>query len=89
VRRTQLYLDDDLWAALHARALVEGSTISELVRHAVRQRYMVNLEKRKAAMLGVIGLWKDRTDLEDTDVMIRRLRGGSRLERIQSGTGDE
>lgn len=83
MKRTQLYLDDDLWAALHARARLEGSTVSELVRQAARERYMGNLEKRKAAMLRVIGLWNDRTDLDDTEGMIRRLRSGTRMERIQ------
>ena len=85
MRRTQLYLDDDLWAALHAKALLEGSTISELVRLAVRDRYLGNLEERKAAMLGIVGLWKDRSDLEDTETMVRKLRGGTRLKRAQAG----
>ena len=85
MRRTQLYLEDDLWSALHAKALLDGVTISELVRVAARERYMGNLEARKAAMLGIIGLWKDRDDLEDTETMIRRLRGGTRLKRAQAG----
>jgi hypothetical protein len=85
MRRTQLYLDDDLWAALHAKALLEGSTISELVRLAVRDRYLGNLEERKAAMLGIVGLWKDRSDLEDTETMVRKLRSGTRLKRAQAG----
>lgn len=84
MRRTQLYLEDDLWAALHAKALLEGSTISELVRVAVRERYMGNLEERRAAMLGIIGLWKDRADLEDSETIIRNLRGGTRLKRLHS-----
>lgn len=85
MRRTQLYLDDDLWTALHAKALLEGATISELVRIAVRERYMGNLEERRQAMLGIIGLWKDRDDLEDTETMVRRLRSGARLKRAQAG----
>jgi Ribbon-helix-helix protein, copG family len=85
VRRTQLYLEDELWAALHARARREGATISELVRVAVRERYLGNLEERRASMLGIVGLWKDRTDLEDTETMVRKLRGGSRLKRARAG----
>lgn len=84
MRRTQLYLDDDLWSALHARATLEGSTISELVRVAVRDRYVGNLEERKSAMLGAVGLWKDRTDLEDTEAVIRKLRSGTRMKRIHA-----
>jgi Arc/MetJ family transcription regulator len=85
MRRTQLYLDDDLWSTLHAKARLEGATVSELVRVAVRERYLGNLEERRQAMLGIIGLWKDRDDLEDTETMVRRLRGGTRLKRAQAG----
>ncbi len=84
MRRTQLYLEDDLWAALHAKALLEGTTISELVRVAVRERYMGSLEERKAAMLGIMGLWKDRDDLEETDTMIRRMRDDGWRKQLRS-----
>jgi hypothetical protein len=39
------------------------------------------VESRKAAMMGIVGLWKDRTDLPDTETYIRNLRGGTRLAR--------
>ena len=84
MRRTQLYLDDDLWTALHAKALLEGATISELVRVAVRERYMGNHEERRQGMLGIMGLWKDRDDLEDTDAMVRRLRDDGWRKRLRS-----
>ncbi len=82
MRRTQLYLEEELWAALHARALLEGATISELVRVAVREQYMGNLAERRAAMLGIVGLWKDRTGIEDAESVIRNLRDDDRLERL-------
>jgi metal-responsive CopG/Arc/MetJ family transcriptional regulator len=82
MRRTQLYLDDDLWSALHERALREKTTVSELVRKAARDRYMGNLEERRDAMMGIVGLWKDRTDIEDTEAYIRNLRDDDRLERL-------
>jgi hypothetical protein len=84
VRRTQLYLEDDLWAALHAKALLEKATVSELVRVAVRERYMGNQEERRAAMLGIVGLWKDRADTEDAESFIRTLRDDDRLERLEA-----
>ncbi len=37
MRRTQLYLDDQLWNALHARALSQKTTVSQLVREAIRE----------------------------------------------------
>jgi hypothetical protein len=88
MRRTQLYLDEDLWTALHARALLEGATISELVRVAVRERYLGNLAERRAAMLSVVGLWKNRVDMEDSESFIRNLRDDDRLERLNRLEGE-
>jgi predicted DNA-binding ribbon-helix-helix protein len=42
VRRTQLYLDENLWSTLHARARSQQTTISELVREVVRERYRLD-----------------------------------------------
>lgn len=56
MRRTQLYLDDDLWTVLRLQARIEKTTISDLVRRAVRERYSVDREKRKSAMEAVIGI---------------------------------
>jgi len=63
MRRTQLYLEDDLWQALHTRAAIEKTTVSHLVRTAARDRYLGDKEKRRAAMMAVVGLWSDHTDL--------------------------
>ena len=56
MKRTQIYLDDQLWAALHARAQAEKTTVSELVRKAVQERYSGNLETRRAAMERFVGI---------------------------------
>ena len=82
MKRTQLYMDDDVWKVLQIRARQSKSTISELVRQAVREKYMDDKARRKEAMMAIIGLWKDRTDLPDTETYIRRLRKDNRLERI-------
>ncbi len=82
VRRTQLYLDDKLWGALHARAQSEKTTISELVRQAVRERYIGNLERRRAAMQSFVGIRKADGKDRDAGLEVRRLRRGSRLDRL-------
>lgn len=84
MHRTQLYLDDDLWTVLHARARKEGTSISELVRTAARERYIDSPERRIAAMQAIVGLWKDRTDLPETEDYIRNLRNDDRMERLGS-----
>ena len=82
MRRTQLYLDDDLWNALHTRARTAGTTMSELVREAVRERYLGKLDERKTAMQAAVGLWKARRDIGPSAAYVRRLRRGNRLRRI-------
>lgn len=82
MRRTQLYLEDDLWKTLHVLARQSHSTISELVRTAVREKYSGDASNRKEALLSAIGLWKDREDLPDTQSYIRSLRKGERLKRL-------
>ena len=84
VRRTQLYLDEDLWNALHARARSAGTTISELVREAIRERYLGKLDERKTAMQAAVGLWKEREDIGDSSAYVRNFRRGSRLRRFSS-----
>jgi len=73
VKRTQLYLDDDLWETLHILARQSRSTVSELVRSAIREKYVGDAASRKTALLSAIGLWKDRTDLPNAQTYVRNL----------------
>jgi hypothetical protein len=77
-----LYLDDQLWGALHARARREKTTVSELVRQAVRERYVGDLDLRRKAMQGFVGIRKGCGDGADSSEEVRRLRAGSRLDRL-------
>jgi Arc/MetJ family transcription regulator len=82
MRRTQIYLDDDLWTALHARAKSEHTTVSELMRKAAREQYQYTPAQRRADMLAAIGIWKSRTDLPDTETYVRSLRKSTRMKRL-------
>jgi len=79
MRRTQLFLDDDLWDVLRARAREEGTTVSDLVRQAARERYLGKLEERRQAMQALAGIRKDRSELSDSVEYVRRLRNGRRV----------
>ena len=83
MRRTQLYLDDELWGTLRIHSRQAGTTVSELVRQAVREKYSTGLGSRRQAMQAFAGIWSDRTDLASTENYLRTLRKGSRLKRIQ------
>lgn len=82
MKRTQLYLQRDMWKFLRTRARQEGTTISDLVREAVREKYGRSYERRREAMQAVVGLWRDRDDITDSTDYVRRLRKGKRLRRI-------
>jgi hypothetical protein len=84
MKRTQLYLHEDIWKALHIRSRQQRTTISELVRQAVRDKYGSSPANRRQAMQAIVGLWKNRKDLPDTETYVRRLRKGNRLRRLAS-----
>ena len=80
MRRTQLYLDEETWRELRVRARQSGSTVSELVRQAVRREFLGSPKQRERVLRSVVGLWSDRALPRD---YVRRLRRGARLERLR------
>jgi len=83
MKRTQLYLEEDVWKVLQILSRQSGTSISDLVRQAVRERYVGGKTNREQILKSVVGLWKDRRDLPDTESYVRSLRRGKRLERVQ------
>jgi len=83
MRRTQLYLEDDAWKALHVRSKMSGLSISELVRQAIRERYLSPALQRREAMRALVGIRKDLPEMEDAESYVRALRRGSRLDRLK------
>ena len=82
MRRTQLYLDDPLWEALHARARSRKTTISELVREAAREHYLSGRDEQRKAMQEFVGSRKRASDTSDSVQYIRSLRRSDRLDRL-------
>ena len=82
MRRTQLYLDDQLWNVLHAGARARKTTVSELVREAIRERYFGKHEERMKAMQNFVGSRKGESDPIDAVGYIRSLREDSRMDRL-------
>ena len=84
MKRTQLYLDDDMARILATVSRQRGATISELVRECVREKFGQTGTLDRAAMARrLAGIWKDRTDLGDTGRFVRRLRQGTRRRRLR------
>ena len=76
-------MDEHLWNALHSRALSERTSVSELVRQAVRERYLGNKEERAKAMQSFVGIRKHQTNAVDAVEYVRSLRRDSRLDDLQ------
>jgi hypothetical protein len=86
MRRTQLYLDDDIANILSAISRQKGTTVSSLVRECIREKFGPRTEIDKAAMAREIaGVWKNRKDLDTTEQYVRRLRKGKRLKKLSNG----
>jgi len=75
-------LDEQLWNRLHFISKQSGTSLSELVRRAVRDRYALDPADRRDALRAAAGLWADRTDLPATEAYVRELRKGDRLKRL-------
>jgi hypothetical protein len=73
-----------MWNLLHIQARQVGTSISELVRKAVRDRYGSSPENRRRAMQDWVGVWQGRKDVADSETYVRRLRKGTRLRRLSS-----
>ena len=83
MKRTQLYLDDDLWKTLHIRAGQCGQSVSELVRRALREKYL-GAGNRRDAMQAFVGIRRSRRDIPDTEEYVRELRKGDREKRLSA-----
>jgi hypothetical protein len=82
MKRTQLYLHEDIWKVLHIRSRQQRTSISDLVRQAVREKYGSSPVDRREAMQALVGMWKDRKEMSDSTAYVRVLRKGKRLRRI-------
>lgn len=82
MRRIQLYLEDQLWDILHSRAQSEQTTMSKLVRQAVRERYLGGSEQLRKAMLEFVGSRQTQSSPSSAVEEVRMLRSGTRLDRF-------
>jgi len=86
MKRTQLYLDEQMARMLAALSRQRGTTVSQLVRESVRETYMSRKEMDKVALARQLsGVWRNRKDLKDIDRVIRSLRRGRRPRRLGLG----
>ena len=85
VKRTQLYMEDEIIDKLKELGERRGTTVSALVRDAVRQTYFqFQLPGNwREVLRAAEGAWKDQPGRPGPDQFIRELRKDSRLERLR------
>lgn len=84
MKRTQLYIDDSLFHLLNLISEDEKTSVSDLVRRAIKKVYGKNFSSkaRLEALRKIRGLWKSRDDLGSTEAYVRSLRKDSRSKRL-------
>jgi len=83
MKRTQLYIEDDVFQVLRRIGREKKVSISELVRAAVRKVYALEKPEHAEDILReAAGLWKDRQDIPSADHYVRRIRKDTRRERF-------
>jgi len=84
MKRTQIYLDDRQRRKLDHVAKRTRRTVSDLIREAIDARYAATPREDflEALRSGAFGVWKGRKELGRTDAYLRRLRQGSRINRL-------
>jgi len=60
MRRTQIYLDEEIYAYLKRESRLRRKTISELIREALKEKITNRRKRILKALNEVKGLWKDR-----------------------------
>lgn len=84
MRRTQIYLDDGQRRRLDRVAKRTHRTVSDLIRDAIDARYGATPKEDflQALLAGAFGVWKGRKDLGATDIYVRSVRRGKRVNRL-------
>lgn len=84
MKRTQLYLDDDMAKTLSAVSRQRGQTVSELVRECIREKYSEQHSVDKVALARQLaGVWKLRTDILQAEEYVRGFRKDTRRKRLK------
>ncbi len=76
MKRTQIYLDEELLSILKIESKLKKKKVSMLIRETLRAKYL-NKDKKLLLLEKAAGIWKDRNF--NTEQYIRKLRKGKRL----------
>ena len=79
MRRTQIYLDDEIYEILKKESLIAGKSASQIIRENLKKNLLNKRNKISDAIDNSKGAWKDRPDFKIND-FVRKLRKGNRID---------
>jgi len=72
MRRTQVYLDDGMYALLKGESAATKKTLSDILRESLQERVSGRIRNILSSADGVFGVWRDKDT--DVDEHIRAMR---------------
>jgi predicted CopG family antitoxin len=72
MKRTQIYIDDDIFLFLKKESKTGHRSISEIIRESIRDKYRYKSDVLLKRIDTVYGIWKNRKI--DTDKYVRTIR---------------
>lgn len=72
MKRTQIYIEEEIFSVLEKESAMSHRTISEIIRDSIRETYHHDSLSVVKKLNNVFGIWKSRKF--DTDRYIRDLR---------------
>ncbi len=83
MKRTQLYIEENLFKILQDISHEQMVSISELVRKAIKKAYSKETPANADTIMEkAAGIWKNRKDITSADSYVRRMRHDTRRERF-------
>jgi uncharacterized protein (DUF4415 family) len=81
-QRITIRLSQDIVEHFRAEGVGWQTRMDEALREWLKSGRKKSANRARA-MKAVVGIWKDRTDIGDTEKYVRNLRKGSRMERLK------
>ncbi|WP_293448825.1 ribbon-helix-helix protein, CopG family [Persephonella sp.] len=78
MRRTQIYLDEEIYKYLKEESKKTGKSISELIREKLKKEINQNKENLLKVIKEVSGIWDYQA--EDVEGSVRNIRKGNRID---------
>jgi negative regulator of replication initiation len=81
MRRTQIYLDEEIYDIVKKESKLLGKSASQIIRENLKDSILNRQQKIINAIDNSKGAWKDKTNFE-VNSFIRKLRKGNRIDNL-------